>query len=159
MEQSCVLSSSTTVSSTAKPMLYPPGSQKGWESHSPSRHVLTTVLPWLKRKKKIAYQLAVTFGHITFRGTARVLSILTGPLHRQRAVTTEGVDQAGWKIYTNIIYTYITKDDKFSRWLLSDSFHICVHFTKSFVIHSHLCSSFLSAYSSSWRWKSLRLIT
>ncbi len=47
------------------------------------------------KKKNLAYQLVVTFSHITFGGTAGVLSILTGPLHSQRAVTTEGVDQAG----------------------------------------------------------------
>ena len=49
----------------------------------------------MKEKNKIAYQLIVTFGHITFGRTARVLSILTRPLHSQRAVTAEGVDQAG----------------------------------------------------------------
>lgn len=44
---------------------------------------------------KFAYQLVVTFGHITFRRAARVFPILTGPLHRQGAVAAEGVDQAG----------------------------------------------------------------
>lgn len=75
-------------------MLYPPGSQR--------LRVTLTLTPrahhcaaMTEEEKKNAYQLAVTFGHITFRGTARVLSILTGPLHRQRAVTAEGVDQAG----------------------------------------------------------------
>lgn len=43
----------------------------------------------------VAYQLVVTFSHITFGRTARVLPVLTGPLHRQRAVAAEGVDQAG----------------------------------------------------------------
>lgn len=48
-----------------------------------------------KKGIKFAYQLAVTFGHITFRRTARVFPILTRPLHCQRAVAAEGVDQAG----------------------------------------------------------------
>lgn len=66
------------------------------DSHSPACHVLTTVPPWNHEQIKIAYQPVVTFGHITFGRTARVLSILTRPLHSQRAVATEGVDQAGW---------------------------------------------------------------
>lgn len=63
--------------------------------------MLTAVPPPPKQKNKkekgikFAYQLVVTFGHITFRRTARVFPILTGPLHRQRAVAAEGVDEAG----------------------------------------------------------------
>ena len=48
-----------------------------------------------KKKIIIAYQLVVTFGHITFGWAAWVLSILTRPLHSQRAIATEGVDEAG----------------------------------------------------------------
>ena len=52
------------------------------------------VPPLTQEVKNIAYQPAVTFGHITFRRAARVLAILTRPLHTQRAVATECVDQA-----------------------------------------------------------------
>lgn len=56
----------------------------------PCAHHSATLKP---ERKKIAYQLVVTFGHITFGRAARVLSILTRPLHCQWAIATEGIDQ------------------------------------------------------------------
>lgn len=45
---------------------------------------------------KVAYQLVITFGHVTFRRASRVFPILTRPLHIQRTIPTEGVDQPRW---------------------------------------------------------------
>ena len=47
------------------------------------------------QKWEISLPVYLTFSNITFGRTARVLSILTRPLHGQRAVGTEGVHQAG----------------------------------------------------------------
>lgn len=83
------------------PHLHTPASGGGRKPSSPSHCVLTAVPPPPPNQNnkekgiKFAYQLVVTFGHITFRRTARVFPILTGPLHRQRAVAAEGVDEAG----------------------------------------------------------------
>lgn len=42
---------------------------------------------------KSSYHVCITFRHITFGRTPRVLAILTRPLHVQRAKDTEGVNQ------------------------------------------------------------------
>lgn len=62
-----------------------------YNSSMPCAHHSATLK---SEKTKLAYQLAITFGHITFGRTAGVLSILTRPLHCQRTIPTEGVDQA-----------------------------------------------------------------
>lgn len=48
-------------------------------------------------RKKSSYHVFITFRHITFGRTPRVLAILTRPLHTQRAKNTEGVNQASCK--------------------------------------------------------------